>query len=278
LSGPTPRSLVFATDLDTLPLDRVVERRDDHLVVRSPGTPSHYWGNFLLFDDAPVSGDGARWEALFDDAFGGEPRIRHRAFAWDRTDGEAGAAEEEFVARGYDLDESAGLVAAAADVRPHPRENRDVVVRALDPDGDRELWDAVVELQVAGRDAGHAETSYREFVRARLADRCALFRAGRGSWYVAIDPATSAVTASCGIVVVEGRGRYQVVDTALAYRRRGISSRLLVEAARHATDAYGADRFVIAADRNYHALGLYESLGFEPAEDVRGVCLWPRNG
>ena len=278
MSEPAPRSLVFATDLDTLPLDRVVERRDDHLVVRSPGTPSHYWGNFLLFDDAPARGDAPRWEARFDEAFGGQPLIRHRAFAWDRTDGEAGAAADEFVVRGYDLDRSVGLVARAGAVRPHARENRDVVVRALDPDGDRELWDAVVELQVAGRDAGHAETSYREFVRARLADRRALFRGGRGSWYVALDPGTSAVTASCGIVVVEGRGRYQVVDTALAYRRRGIGSRLLVEAARHATATFRADRFVIVADRGYHALALYESLGFEPVEDVCGVCLWPRNG
>src|SRR5262245_44505048 len=62
---PVPRSLVWATDLDVLPLDHVVERRDDHLVVRSPGNPSHFWGNLLLFDQPPAPGDGERWEALF---------------------------------------------------------------------------------------------------------------------------------------------------------------------------------------------------------------------
>jgi len=35
-------------------------------------------------------------------------------------------------------------------------------------------------------------------------------------------------------------------------------------------------RFVIVADAGYHALGLYESLGFERTEHVSGVCLWPR--
>jgi hypothetical protein len=30
--------------------------------------------------------------------------------------------------------------------------------------------------------------------------------------------------------------------------------------------------------RDYHALGLYESLGFERAEHVFGVCTWPRAG
>jgi ribosomal protein S18 acetylase RimI-like enzyme len=105
----------------------------------------------------------------------------------------------------------------------------------------------------------------------------ALFRAGRGAWYVAIEPSTGAVFGSCGVVVTAGRGRFQAVDTALAHRRRGISSRLVVEAAHRASEDFGAKRFVIVADAEYHALGLYESLGFERAEHVFGVCLWPRS-
>jgi hypothetical protein len=34
---------------------------------------------------------------------------------------------------------------------------------------------------------------------------------------------------------------------------------------------------VIVADAGYHALGLYESLGFERKEHVYGVCLPPPN-
>ena len=278
--APVPRSLVWATDLDTLALDRVVERRDGYLLIRSPSNPTFYWGNLLLFDQAPRAGDGARWEELFEREFADEPRVEHRTFAWDRLQGEAGAAQEEFVARGYDLDESVGLVADAGQVQPHPRENRDVAVRPLDPaaGSDEELWDAVLELQVAGRDEGHDEESFRAFARGRLDTRRALFRLGRGAWYVAIDPAAGAVAASCGIVVTGGRGRFQVVDTALAFRRRGICSRLVVEAARHSVEAHGAERFVIVADVGYHALGLYESLGFEREEHVVGVCRWPRKG
>ena len=277
---PVPRSLVWATDLDTLPPDRVVERRDGYLLIRSPSNPTFYWGNLLLFDQAPRPGDAARWEELFEREFADEPRVRHHTFAWDLAHGEAGVAREEFVERGYDLDESIGLVADASQVQPHPRENRDVVVRALDPaaGADEELWDAVVELQVAGRPEGHDEQSFREFARPRLEDRRALFRLGRGAWYVAIDPASGDVTASCGIVVTGGRGRFQVVDTAVAFRRRGICSRLVVEAARHAAVTHGAERFVIVADLGYHALGLYESLGFERGEHVVGVCRWPRSG
>jgi ribosomal protein S18 acetylase RimI-like enzyme len=270
-----PRSLVWATGIDVLPLDRVVERRPEFLLVRSPSNPAHYWGNLLLFDDAPVAGDALRWEAMFDEVFADEPRVRHRTFAWDRTDGVPGAAHEEFASRGYRIDESIGLVAEAHQLAPHARENRDVEIRALDPGADEELWDAVVEVQLAGDDDEHEAESHRAYTRARIGDQRALFRAGRGAWYVAVDPTSGEVAGSCGVVVTEGRGRFQAVDTAIAHRRRGISSRLVVEAARRASEDYGAQRFVIVADPAYHALGLYESLGFERAEHVFGVCLWP---
>src|SRR5262245_25887606 len=156
-----PRSLAWATEIDVLPADRVVERRDGYIVVRSPRNPRHWWGNFLVFDHEPGAGDGPRWEALFDEAFADEPRVRHRALLWDRTDGVAGAAHREFGARGYDVEESYGLVAER--LTPHPRENRDVVVRTLDPFADDELWDAAVELNVANRDEGIAEDEHREF-------------------------------------------------------------------------------------------------------------------
>ncbi|HEY1568662.1 MAG TPA: hypothetical protein VGF68_16660, partial [Solirubrobacteraceae bacterium] len=81
-----PRSLVWATNIDVLPPERVVHRRDGYLAVRSPTNPTHYWGNLLVFDDAPAPGDGERWEALFVAEFADEPRVIHRTFAWDRTD------------------------------------------------------------------------------------------------------------------------------------------------------------------------------------------------
>ena len=278
LSPPRPRSVGWSTSIDVLPLDSVVERRDGYLVVRSPSNPSHYWGNLLLFDDPPGEGDGSRWEALFAESFGDQPNVRHRTFAWDRIDDDIGAARGEFLDRGYDLDETVALLAHAAQLRPHPRQSSEVAVRALNSavGADMELWDAVVEIQVHGRDAGHDEETFRAFSRRRLDSLRALFRARRGAWYVALDRTTGTVVGSCGIVATAGRGRFQAVDTAAAFRRRGICSRLVVEAARLSAAEYDVARFVIVADLHYHALGLYESLGFERAEQLSGVCHWPR--
>jgi ribosomal protein S18 acetylase RimI-like enzyme len=260
-----------------LPLDRVLERRDGYLVVRSPSNPTHWWGNHLLFDEPPLEGDAARWPQLFAHEFAQEPLVRHVTLAWDALDGELGRAREDFVARGYRLDQAVGLVAEPGRLRPHRRENREVAVRALDPaaGAEEELWEQVVELQVAGRGEHLSEEAYRDYSRRRQAELRALFRLGRGAWYVALDRRDGELAASCGVVVTGGRGRYQHVETKATRRRRGICSRLIVEAARRSARDHGARRLVIAADPDYHALGLYESLGFERRERTAGVWLEP---
>jgi ribosomal protein S18 acetylase RimI-like enzyme len=273
-----PRSLVWATSIDVLPPEHVVRREDGYLVVRSPINPTHFWGNLLLFDEAPAAGDGERWEALFTAAFADDPRVTHRTFAWDRTDDARGAVDSEFRARGYDVDLSVGMIASPGEIHPHPRANREVEVKALDPRAggpDEAYWEQVLQLQAAGRDPDSSETeeAYRVFTRARQAELRGMFRAGLGAWYVAIDG--ESVAASLGIVVTGGRARYQAVDTAIAHRRRGICSRLLVEGARHAVVTYGATRLVIVADPDYHAAAIYESVGFRPVERVCGVCRPP---
>jgi ribosomal protein S18 acetylase RimI-like enzyme len=245
--------------------------------VRSPSNPAFWYGNFLLFDGPPTAGDGERWERLFEREFADEPRIRHRTFGWDRTDGEAGAAASEFMQRGYDVEHNVGLVATPQALAPHPRANREVEVRPLDPAAggpDERLFNAVIDLQIAGRAERIDEDEHREFTRARQAELRELFAAGRGAWYVALSP-DGELVGSCGIVATGDRGRFQAVETAVAHRRRGICSRLVIDAAAHAAVAHSLSTFVIVADADYHALGLYESLGFERREHVRTVCRRP---
>jgi ribosomal protein S18 acetylase RimI-like enzyme len=272
----TPRSLVLATDIDVLPLDREVTRRDGYLVVRSPSNPTHYWGNMLVFDAPPADGVRGEWERAFGAEFADDPRVRHLTFAWDDVDGRLGAAADEFVTHGYDLEKNVGLIATSEQLAEHPRQNEEVEVVPLDPEGDDDLWSAVTQLWVDSRDmARFADPApYEIFSRGRLGDLRRLFRNGRGAWYVALYPDRE-VAGSCGIVVTGTRARYQTVDTAERYRRRGICSRLVVAAARHAASRHAIDQFVIVADPDYHAMGLYESLGFCQLERSAGVCRQP---
>ena len=272
-----PRSLVWATSIDVLPPQRVVRRGDGYLAVRSPTNPTHWWGNLLVFDAEPGPGDGERWERLFAAEFADDPRVAHRTFAWDTTQDERGAVDEEFGARGYAVELSVGMIATPDQIAPHPRANAEVQTTALDPvpgGPDEDRWEQVVELQVAARNAERLEEEpFRVFSRARQVELRRMLRAGAGSWYVALDG--DEVVASMGIVVTGGRARYQAVDTAITHRRRGICSRLLVDAARHAVANHGAQRLVIVADPDYHAARIYESVGFRPIERVCAVCRQP---
>lgn len=274
--APSINSLVWATDIDVLAPDHTAERRDGYWVVQSPRNPTYWWGNFLLFDDAPGDGDGERWEALFVEEFLARPDVTHRTFAWDRVDREPGAAEQEFVARGYELEWTSGLVAEAQRLTPHPAANREVEIRALDPEGDERLWATVLDVQMAtavevGREL---EAEYHlTFLRRRQQELREIFGSGRGSWYVAL--LDGVVAGSLGIVVTETRARYQSVDTVAEYRRRGIARRLVAEAAQDACAKHPIDHFVIAADPDYHAIGIYEALGFERLELVAGAMRKP---
>ena len=274
--APPINSLVWATDIDVLAADHLVERCDGYWAVHSPRNPTYWWGNFLLFDDPPALGDGERWEALFSQEFSERPEVTHRTLAWDRVDGEQGAAEHEFVARGYKLEWTSGLIARPEALVEHPAANSDVQVLALDPDGDEELWAAVLDVQHAGSDEEFKGTDYhRNFLLRRQQEHQEIFRSGRGAWYVAL--LDGVVAGSLGIVVTDTRARYQAVDTAEQFRRRGIARRLVHEAARDARSKHAIDHFVIAADPDYHAISIYEDLGFERVELVVGALRTPAN-
>lgn len=270
------RALSYATDIDVLPDDAIVHREGDVVIVRTPSAPTHYWGNFLLFDAPPQPGDRERWEARFARAFDGQNRSRHRAFGWDVIDGELGAAQQEFVAAGYQLETAVALIATEQELRAHARASDEVTIVELDPaDGaDADLWHGVQELQVETRDPGHTEEDHRRFVVERMAGRRRRFQAGDGAWFAAVT-AEGEVAASCGIVVTDGRARYQAVDTAERFRRRGIATRLVYDVGRAAFERMGAEHLVIVAEAGYHALPLYESLGFVARERAVGVCWWP---
>jgi len=273
-----PRALVWATDLDVLAADSPVERDGDHLVVRLPDEPSFWWGNFLLYDEPPAPGDGERWEAAFAAAFRDMPAVCHRTFGWDTTDGSLGSAHHEFLTRGYELERRTGLLVDPEDIRDHPRANAEVLIQPLNPAPGRDepLWEQVLTVAVDSyEDPGQPREALLTFARRRQdALRC-LFEDGRGAWYAAIDPTDGSVVGGCGVVATGSRGRFQSVGVVASHRRRGIASRLVAQAGRDAAAGHGLETLVISADPDYHALGLYTSLGFRAVEHVVGVQLPP---
>lgn len=274
--GREINSLVWATDIDVLGLDHTLARYNGYWVVQSPDNPTFWWGNFLLFDKPPGKGDGALWEALFEAENRHRPEVTHRAFAWDCTDGVIGDAEWELLTRGYELQRTAGLTSTPDRIHRHVRANRDIEVRPLDPrvGHDEGLWEGAMGIWREQPHPGETDEYRDTFLRRRQAGLREIFRQGqRGAWYVAL--LDGQVVGSLGIVVTAGRARFQTVDTLEAHRGKGIATRLVADAATDAAAAHKIESFVIAADPDYHAIRIYESVGFERTESVVGALRKP---
>ncbi len=261
------RSLALRTDLMFVSWGGVVTEEGDAVVARTPASPDYYFGNFLLYPDAPRAGEAAAWMARFGEVFGDDPRIEHVCLRWDRPDGAEGELSQ-FVAAAFTIDHNIALTTPA--VRPPPRPNRDVTLRPIASDAD---WAAVERLQVAT-----AITSFGPLSDAWARDMVATYRAlvaaKRGLWFGAFD-ATGALAADMGIFVEDGVARFRAVETDPAFRRRGICGTLVHHVASVALADLGAEQLVMVADPEYHAAQVYESVGFVPAERLVAVYRKP---
>jgi len=221
-----------------------IERREDHLIVRTPANPTYHWGNFVLVTDPAAVDDAERWRAVFAAEFG---EAEHLAIGLvSRPDPQRWA--------GTAIESSEVLVnEEPVEGSPLPAGYQ---VRALTTEAD---WAASTALN-----NGHYPGE-PEFARLRSLIRSSMVAAGRLTWFGAFTEGDQLVS-ELGIVNVdEGTARYQSVLTHAAHRRRGLTRHLLAVAAAHARGG-GATRLVIVADPDSDAGRLYRSAGFRYAE------------
>lgn len=257
------QSLGYRTDVMIRELEgSLVEDRGDHLVIRSPGNPSFWWGNFLLVPPL-APGDLAGWADRFAAEF---PGAGHVAIGVDATDG-ALPDEAEVTAAGLDLERSAVLVARQGDLRPPPRPNIEATYRALSGDAD---WAQALRLRAAiSEDFSGADD---EFNRARVATERALTEAGHATWHGAF--LGEDLVAQLGVVADDASGlaRYQNVETHPGFRQRGLAGTLTWHAGQAALASLGsAGTLVIVADPGYVAISVYRSVGFSAVESHIGL-------
>ncbi len=247
-------SLGFRTDLMVLGLGgSEIERHARHVVVRTPANPTFWWGNFVLFPDAVERAELAGRLELFAHAF---PDAEHVAWGIDSTDGTAGD-EEALVEAGFEVGRD--TVLTATELRA-PVRAVDANLRPLRGDAD---WHQALDLHVACSDPAD-EAVTEEFLDGQVSAARTLTELGHATWYGAFDDGT--LLSSLGIVSDgSGLARFQSVETHPDARRQGLASALVRHAGEIALGA-GARKLVIVADPDYHAIGIYRSLGFVETE------------
>lgn len=258
----TIRSLGYRTDVMIRSMSgSSIEQRSGYTVVRTSSNPGFYWGNFLLFPTTPTAADAEQWTAWFTEEF---PDARHRAYGIDSTDGESGDPAA-IAALGVEVQADAVLVAQQLTAPPAPA----IELRAFRDDAD---WDQLPSLRTTvysetdeERPTPDSDPHEAAFVvRQSVANR-QLVATGQAEWLGGFDDGR--LVAALGIVC-DGSGvaRYQSVETHPDYRRRGIAGRLVYDAGALAAERFAAETLVIVADRDYHAIRLYQALGFVTAE------------
>ncbi len=248
-------SLGYRTDLMVRRMEgSEVTDYADHMVVRSPGHPGFWWGNFILLPTAPQPREAAGWLARFAEAL---PEVQHVAIGVD--DGDPRAAERSGLPEaGLRLERSTVLTAASVHEPPHV--NRAVEYRPLAGDAD---WQQSLDLRLTSDDSAGAAT--REFDEQRTADARRASENGHGAWFGAF--AGGRLAAQLGIFS-DGGGlaRYQNVETGPDWRRRGLAGTLVWQAGQWALTRLAARTLVIVADPAAEAIRVYRSVGFRDTE------------
>jgi GNAT superfamily N-acetyltransferase len=253
LSGVEVRSLGYRTDLTARVREGSrVEDRGDYLVLRSPGNPGYWWGNFLLLPSLRP-GEAADWLARFAVEF---PDARHVTLGVDVTDN-AEVAGDELAAAGFTAQRS--VVLTADRLRPPPYPNGGATYRPLAGAAD---WEQAARLREIALIDEAGVGSDPEFVRSRVAAARDLTEAGLATWF------GGELLAQMGIVAdaPSGLARYQSVETHPDARRHGLAGTLTWHAGTATLAPEQARTLVIVAVPHDAAIRIYRGLGFTDSE------------
>jgi len=250
-------SLGYQTDLALLQLGgSLVEDCGDHLVIRSPHNPTHWWGNFILLTQVPAPHDSQRWIDRFVEVF---PDAEHRAIGFDSADRRVGELDW-FVAHGFEAE--AQMVMTATEVYEPPHPNTDALFRRLRSKAD---WAQSIELGVRCNERQLEPEAYRRFLSAQGATRRRLDQSKIGSWFGAF--LHGQLVSQMGLISAgSGLARFQSVETDPDHRRRGLAGSLVHFVSTFGFDELRARSLVMVADPNYFAIDLYRAVGFAETE------------
>ena len=258
-------SLGFKSQLIFTAFDGKAEDQGSYWAIHTLSNPNFFWGNLLIFDRPPKAGDYEEWKKLFKQEFI-DPRIYHITFAWDSPTGDIGDVSE-FLQNGFRLEATAVLVARKV-VRP-PKFNESLEIRALQTDSE---WEKMIEIQIASAHDHLSRVEWESFYRKQALRYRKMEASGFGGWYGGF--LDGELVAGLGIFHRDGVGRFQTVSTAPNFQRRGICQTLVFRSSEMVLASGQVEHLVMCADPEYHAIKIYESVGFQRQALEHGVYWW----
>lgn len=261
-------SLGFRTEMIFHRFDGLITHHENYLVVKTPTMPGFFFGNLILFFEAPKLGLLTQWKSIFRNEFQNSPEVKHYTFLWDSpTEGIGDVTELE--SEGFQVDFS--VVLTARSVHIPSKSNSLVEVRPITTDKE---WKEVIEAQIRSKAAEYGEASYRQFKESQMARYQTMSEQGLGNWFGAF--LNGKLVADLGLYKDGTVGRFQSVETDPDFRRQGICGRLVYESAQYGFQKMELTELVMVADENYHAAKIYESVGFRPTSKEYSAFWWDK--
>lgn len=259
-------SLSRKTDLIFSHFEGEVLDRGNYIAIKTPSNPGYHWGNYIIFSGPPQKGDFEKWRATYFAEFTYYDSFKHMTFTWNQNT-KVTPDFEPFLNAGFKLDRA--KVLAAQQVKAPPKLNHLVEVRAVQT---LDEWEQAIQLQIACRDLSFDQKGYEVFKRRQFKTYQAMSQAGFGNWFGAF--LENRLVGDLGIFHQDGLGRFQNVGTHPDFRRQGICGTLVFNTAQLALKNFGVSTLVMEADADYHAAGIYESVGFRPTEENQSLNWW----
>lgn len=256
------RSLTIRSDLVAGRGQCHVTEHPDRYVLRTPNQPDYWFGNTVIFKeytDTPRA-QVAQFKSDFPDA-------RHVCLQWDVPNLGVEPGIASLRTQGYKLDQCDALVLD----QPLVRFDLPSGLSARQITGDD--WYQVISLQTNTGivDDGYNPDEYPAYIKGRFATHREAMADGKGAWFGVFDGLD--LVADMGIYVGDGIARFQSVETAQAYRRKGIC-RALVGIAHDWAKAQDPNaRPVIIADTDGAPGRTYRACGFALAETLVSAYL-----
>lgn len=244
--------------------------RGQYVLIQTPSNPDFHWGNYIIFESAPILGDYEKWRGIYESEFQYLKPFRHMTFTWDKNESLASESEiENFKQAGFHLDRA--KVLSTSQVNAPPKMNGQIQVRALQTDSE---WEEAIHLQVECREPQYDRNTHEVFKRRQFLDYKKMHDQGLGHRYGAF--LNGQLVGELGIFHENGIARFQNVCTHPEFRRQGICGTLVYQAAKQALTKFPIQTLVMEADADYHAASIYESVGFKSTEENQSLSWWIR--
>ncbi len=127
-------------------------------------------------------------------------------------------------------------------------------------------WEMIFNNNMLCRDPNDKEPleDHKVFKRKQLKEYRGMCEKGLCQWYgIFIE---DKIVADMAVFIIDGVAFFQDVETIPEYRRKGICGSAVYDVSRDLLESKRVHTLTMAADEDYHAARIYESLGYKMGE------------